>query len=190
MVSGPWQGRSTTATWGSKDPALHQEIKLPDVRWQAMPAEIQSAAVSPDGRIWYLMAAPAGKQDLSRAAVRAVVEREFAQSSPQLQGVKFVFFETAGDKPKRVWVMCRQSPVLLGYDGSRWIERRITNGVLPERFDNCPSFWQLDDAVVFLDTTGCQVLRGTSGFTRGFCRDPTTASNGGCGPIRTARVSR
>ena len=107
----------------------------------------------PDGR--------AGRQTgpIPRA-VRAVVEREFAQSSPQLQGVKFVFFETAGDKPKRVWVMCRQSPVLLGYDGSRWIERRITNGVLPERFDNCPSFWQLDDAVVFLDTTGCQVLRG------------------------------
>ena len=106
------------------------------------------------------MAAPAGKQDLCRAAVRAVVEREFSQSSPQLQGVKFVAFETAGDKPKRVWVMCRQSPVLLGYDGSHWIERHITNGVLPEHFYNCPSFWQLDNAVGFLDTTGCQVLRG------------------------------
>ena len=50
--------------------------------------------------------------------------------------------------------------MLLGYDGSRWIERPMKFGMLPARHNHCLSFWQLDDAVAFLDTTGCHVLQG------------------------------
>jgi len=159
---------------GSTDIAPPVEIKLPDVRWQAMPAEFASAAVSPDGRVWYLMARPAEAAELRQSAVRQVVEREFAKPAPQLQGVKCVFFETASNqdegraKLKRVWMMCRQGGVLLGYDGKQWIERRLKFGMLPEGFNETRSFFQMDGGVAFLDTTGCNVLQGDKWIYRNF----------------------
>ena len=47
---------------GSKDIAPPSEFKLQDLRWQAMPAEFASAAFSPDGRLWYLMAGTPGSR--------------------------------------------------------------------------------------------------------------------------------
>ena len=92
---------------GDSDPAsairAHKDIKLPELRWQEMPAEIDSAAVSPDGRIWYLMAAADRKQDLCRTRCgQSQSSGSFPQSSPQLQGVKFVFFEGSGGKLERL----------------------------------------------------------------------------------------
>ena len=132
-----------------------------------MPAEIESAAVSPDGRVWYLMAAPAA-QDLRQSAVRQVVEREFSKPSPQLQGVKFVFFDPRGTRTKhirlkRLWMMCRRDQVLLGYDGKEWIERGIRRGVSPatslpagRSFNSTATwpFWKLTVATCCMAETG------------------------------------
>ena len=124
--------------------------------------------------------------------MRRVVEREFDKPSPQLQGVKFVFFEAADRVPgagntfqapgtgpgterkglKRVWMMCQHygphGGILLGYDGKQWIERQIKYGLLPEVSYETRSFFQMDDAVAFLDTTGCNVLHGNQWIYRSF----------------------
>ena len=54
-------------------------------------------AVSPDQRVWCLMGKPCGVPELAQSAVRQVVERVL-KPWPQLQGVRCVFFETAGSE--------------------------------------------------------------------------------------------
>jgi hypothetical protein len=165
-VSGPTEDGRTS---GSTEIAPLVDIKLQNVRWQALPEEIQSVAVSPDQRTWYLMKLPSGVMEMQQSAIRQVVEREFAKASPQLQGVQHVFFETAGNqgderaKLKRTWMLCgRTGKLLLAYDGKSWIERRAKNGHFEEHLPQSRSFFQLDGGVAFLDTAGCHVLQGTN----------------------------
>ncbi len=156
---------------GSTVIAPPMEVNLENLRWQALPQEIKSAAVSPDQRVWYLMAMPAGAVEMRQSAVRQVVEREFAKPSPQLQGVSCVFFESEGNegqsraKLKRVWMLCgerRRPDMLVGYDGKQWMERQSMNVPFERRLRAGPAFLQLNDGVVSFDALGCHVLKGTN----------------------------
>ena len=116
----------------------------------------------------------------SVAETKQLVEREFSKPSPQLHGIKRLFFEAetfAGDgknKLRRVWVVSRQASggpnILLGYDGKRWTD--------PQEFDansyDATSFSfarmiQLNDAVVFVNARGAHVFREDKWTLRIFC---------------------
>lgn len=145
------------------------EITLADVRWQALPEQIESAAVSPDQRVWYIVRGPSRSPQMQQAEIQHVVEREFAKPSPQLQGIQGIFFETPGTsseqqtKLKRVWVFCREvlnCDLLLGYDGKQWIERRAKHSAFLSRSHGGKTFHQLEDGLALLDERGCHVLKG------------------------------
>ncbi len=142
-----------------------KDIVLPNVRWQSLPDGVMSAAISPDQRTWYLLGGESGPRELPQSAIRTVVEREFAKPSPQLQGVFQVFFEAEGiegpqrAKLKRVWLMCPFGrKLLLGYDGKRWIERRMKSGFFWEPDALRRSFLQFDGGVAFFEQGGCHVI--------------------------------
>ena len=150
--------------WGRVDPGLR------DVRWQLLPERIAHVAVSPDQRVWTVLGKSSQSPVQSVAETKQLVEREFSKPSPQLHGIKRLFFEAetfAGDgknKLRRVWVVSRQASggpnILLGYDGKRWTD--------PQEFDansyDATSFSfarmiQLNDAVVFVNARGAHVFR-------------------------------
>ena len=150
--------------WGRVDPGLR------DVRWQLLPKRIAHVAVSPDQRVWTVLGNSSQSPVQSVAETKQLVEREFSKPSPQLHGIKRLFFEAetfAGDgknKLRRVWVVSRQASggpnILLGYDGKRWTD--------PQEFDansyDATSFSfarmiQLNDAVVFVNARGAHVFR-------------------------------
>ena len=139
---------------------------MADLRWQFLPGEVASAAVSPDQRIWYMMS-EASLGQVPPATIRAVAEREFDKPAPQLQGVRRVFFEAAGSqggerlKLKRVWLVCGMCcELLLGYDGRTWIERQAKNARFYDDPFQSGVFFQLNDAIAVLDSKGCHVMKG------------------------------
>jgi hypothetical protein len=156
------------------------EIKLTDVRWQALPEQVAWVTVSPDQRVWYVLRPPSPSAKLRPAEVRQIVESEFAKPSPQLQGVQRVFFETVGSarddrtKVKRVWLLCdemRGCDLLLGYDGKQWIERRSKADYFLRESPAGRAFVQLADGVACLDYNGCHVLKGTEWIYQNFQTD-------------------
>ena len=145
--------------------AAAMEIRLEDRRWQSLPKEIDNIWMSPDHRLWYSLVDRSGFRGLPAVAVKQVVEREFRKPAPQLQGVSAIFFESLGTTPaereqlKRLWVVCQSRTLLLGYDGSQWIERQIPESELHYTHGASRSFFQLADSLVFFTTSGCHVLR-------------------------------
>ena len=101
------------------------------------------------------------------------MEREFAKPSPQLQGVFQVFFEAEGiegpqrAKLKRVWLMCPFGrKLLLGYDGKRWIERRMKSGFFWEPDALREVFPAVRRRRGFFEQGGCHVIdRKATGST-------------------------
>src|SRR4051812_8637673 len=71
------------------------KISLQPVRWQTLPAEIRSVRFGPDGRGW-LGLAPGEAKD---ADIRASLEREYSEESPQLRGASLALLEPDG----RAW---------------------------------------------------------------------------------------
>ncbi len=110
------------------------DIPLRNVRWQALPEAVRTVVVGPDKRIWYLVAEHTWPVEGDLAAVRGSIEGEFGRKSPRLYGARPVLFEPGG----RVWFVCSPGQnLLLGYDGKRWIERKITRKSM-HFYGNCP----------------------------------------------------
>jgi hypothetical protein len=89
-------------------------IILRDVKWQALPDEVQAVFIGPDGRTWHQMRS-AGFSDTE--TTKRIIEREFGKESPQIYGASVGLFEPVG----RVWFIT-DVHVLLGYDGHEWIQ--------------------------------------------------------------------
>ncbi|MDK1031657.1 MAG: hypothetical protein QGD94_06600 [Planctomycetia bacterium] len=95
------------------------EIRLRNLRWQGLPEPVCGVYVGPDGRVWYELDHPRDTaEDPSEA--RRIIVREFGKKSPQLFGARPALFGPGG----RVWFSVADT-VILGYDGKRWIERRL-----------------------------------------------------------------
>jgi len=134
-------------------------IKLADVRWQVLPDAVEAVFVGPDDRVWYqlkyissLAGVPLSKrrvddpawhrlksraEERDRSLVRRIVAEQFNRAAPQLFGARPVLFEPEG----RVWFLTDGNRLLLGYDGTRWIEYTAPEG---HRFTgNCPNHGRL-----------------------------------------------
>ena len=108
-------------------------------------------------------------RELPQSSIRKVVEREFAKSSPQLQGVSEVVFEAEGidgpsrEQGQRVWLICPFGRnFLLGYDGEQWIERRLKKGLTWQADAMHRAFVQFDGGVALFERGGCHVLTGAN----------------------------
>ena len=93
------------------------EVKLRDVRWQALPADIRGVCVGPDQRPWYEALPIQGKDSI--ADFKAEIEKQWKSAAPVLHGLHPVLFEKGG----RTWFLTPDSRTLLAYDGQNWIEQ-------------------------------------------------------------------
>ncbi|MGB6044784.1 MAG: hypothetical protein WBF93_16635, partial [Pirellulales bacterium] len=156
-----------TDSWG------RVELGLREVRWQLLPERIAHVAISPDQRIWSVLNRADQSPVQFPPETRQLVEREFSKPSPQLHGIKRLYFEAesrtapGNTKLRRVWVACREAPrkdtVLLGYDGKHWTEpHTFSVNALDSLSVAFAKMIQLDDAVVFISAEGAHVFKDNS----------------------------
>jgi hypothetical protein len=98
------------------------DITIRDVLWQELPRAVRQAVLSPDGRVWYVLASarkPGESGPVDVPVVRGDIEREFRQPDPQIIDAVPALFEPSG----RTWFITTDHSKLLGYDGKAWVER-------------------------------------------------------------------
>ena len=72
-------------------------VVLADVKWQALPQNVEAAYVAPDDRIWYRLS---NYDRIRRVAdFKQMIEREYPRPSPQFGDGGLLLFEPMG----RVW---------------------------------------------------------------------------------------
>ena len=109
-------------------PARPVEVRLENVRWQALSDGVMAVYRGPDGRIWYQVSQSPHEPDVREPV--ASIEREFAKPSPVIVGAKPALFEPGG----RVWFITQSARQflsarqLLGYDGKTWVKRAAEEG--------------------------------------------------------------
>jgi hypothetical protein len=108
-----------TLAWSTDYPQNIGPINLTDEMWQLLPEDVREVFVAPDDRIWYLLNHPATREDLP--LVYQIIEQQFTEEAPQLYGARPVLFEPNG----RVWFVTHSRTILIGYDGSEWIEQSL-----------------------------------------------------------------
>lgn len=115
-------------------PPDHLSIDLEPARWQLLPPAFRSVCVGPDGRNWYTI--DPGDSKPSDVEIRAALEREYRENSPQLTGASLALLEPGG----RAWFYIKPDQ-LWGYDGQKWIVRTAATG---SKFTgDCPTRGQL-----------------------------------------------
>ena len=107
---------------------------LPVERWQSLSREVAGVFIGPDQRLWYEMVA--GDTNPTLEEIRDRIVQQYPLKNPQIAGAHPVLFEQSG----RVWFLCQNREILLGYDGKTWIGHRCPDG---NRFvGNCPGHGQ------------------------------------------------
>src|SRR4051812_44360544 len=71
------------------------QISLKPARWQTLPLEIRTVRFGPDGRGWLGLI----RAETKESDVRAALEREYREQTPQLRGVSLALLEPDG----RAW---------------------------------------------------------------------------------------
>lgn len=96
-------------------------LELEDVRVQTLPASVWDVKRGPGGRAWLMVDPP---ETWSLAQAKAVVEREFDQSRPQVIGLELLGWGRGGRAwfVPSGWTPEREDDRLLGYDGKGWVE--------------------------------------------------------------------
>jgi hypothetical protein len=137
------------------------DITLKNVRWQELPEEVETVFIGPDQRVWYKLRHPEGLDDL--AAIKKMIEGEFAKPAPQLFGAEVALFEPGG----RVWFFTHDRKTILGYDGRAWVEHTLPDehwlqGTCPHHglVRTSPRNVWVGGAAFFADATGYHVYDG------------------------------
>src|SRR5688572_12379302 len=110
------------------------EINLRLVLWQPLPDVVKAVFVGPDQRVWYELDRPPAKppepgrprpDENDAGPTKRLIEREFAERSPQVVGARPCLFEKGGG---RVWFVSDFPHRLLGWDGRTWVEHDPNEG--------------------------------------------------------------
>lgn len=87
-----------------------------------LPKTTFDVRVAPDGRLWSLVAAEA-EWPPDPEKFKRHVERHFHNVRPEAPNAEIALFDNRG----RVWFHTgAQRELLLGYDGRRWFERKVS----------------------------------------------------------------
>jgi hypothetical protein len=74
-------GAALAQTDTEKPPYNIGPFTLRDVKWQALPDEVQALFIGPDGRTWYQMRS---YRFQGTETTKRIIEREFRKESPQV----------------------------------------------------------------------------------------------------------
>lgn len=96
-------------------PPARRDLTIKPVLFQEASPDILDVNVGPDQRVWYQVR-PQQKLAWKFEPLKAIIEREFTESSPQIPAFVPVLFESNG----RVWFKQNQGRELVGYDGKTW----------------------------------------------------------------------
>jgi hypothetical protein len=128
-----------------------EPLTLRDVLWQWLPEEVESVEVGPDDRLWLVLASPYPWHTIDSA--KAAIMEVFAKPTPRLAGIRPVLFEPG----KRIWFSVDPGRILLGFDGTTWIEN-----VLPQRSTFKGSCLMVGDHCFFPAWNSVHVFDGTA----------------------------
>ena len=98
-------------------------IKLTDVTWQSLPAEVEDVYVEGGERCWFVMKSENGVKE-KIDAIKKNIASAFAKKNPQISGATPALFAPDG----RTWFLTRSTGVLIGYDGKTWISANPPKG--------------------------------------------------------------
>jgi len=103
------------------------DIKLKDVRWQALPEQVESVYVDFNDRVWYSLRSPAPGADL--AFLKKRVARVVHDNAPHVWGLRVVHVE----RSRMTWFWDAESARILGFNPttSQWDVYRFEDGHEP-----------------------------------------------------------
>ena len=99
-------------------------MSLTNAEYQTLPVDVWNVFIGPNNRHWYAISKFQRGKYATVEQVKKVIEGEFKKDAPHILDCKLLFFEKGG----RVWFSpFHEDRIALGYDGTRWIEKRATS---------------------------------------------------------------
>ncbi len=105
-------------------------LELKDTMWQFLPDDVISVVAGNDGRLWLQIQDDPEEEDIGK--IKQNIQEEFLKKSPRILDCRPVLFEPG----KRVWFTNNKNNLILGYDGEKWIEKKLEEPL--EIYAGCP----------------------------------------------------